>query len=162
MRVTWYLSLIRLIRSWSISCLDCVSTGRRGRLLYARTRDPAAQNEKAESSGRQRSGLHELPLRCVMIKVLNTSSHSLMQYILYLIYIIYIHKTCFVSLVDWRVLAEVHSWFVRQTGPERNDIIRKWLLRKASRGARVTNILNGPAVLLRSPGSRFRPSTSAW
>ncbi len=47
----------------------CVCAGCGGCVLHAGARDPSAQDEEAEPAGRERTGLHELPLRRVVIQV---------------------------------------------------------------------------------------------
>lgn len=140
------------------SCLwvTVVFTGRRGRLLYPGTRDPAAQNEEAEPSGRQRSGLHELPLRCVMIKVPNTRNYKIVLHciFMYFIYIIYVF-----SFLSWpahvgRSRLRTADW----TREERHHL----KVTVSQRGRPRNEHLKRVGVLFWPSGSPCRPSTSAW
>ncbi|RXN11421.1 hypothetical protein ROHU_010653 [Labeo rohita] len=90
-----------------------------GRVLHAGARDPSAQDEEAEPAGRERTGLHELPLRRVVIQLTGTCWEK------------FTHGS------------------VRQTGPEREDVAShlKATVNESERGLLRNEHLRQEAVL---------------
>uniref|UniRef100_A0A8C1DD89 small monomeric GTPase n=1 Tax=Cyprinus carpio carpio TaxID=630221 RepID=A0A8C1DD89_CYPCA len=111
-----------LARSYGIPFIETSAKTRQvrcgGRVLHAGARDPSAQDEEAEPAGRERTGLHELPLRRVVIQL---------------------------TAACWEKFT--HS-SVRQTGPEREDVAShlKATLTKSERGLLRTKHLRQEAV----------------